>query len=67
MKNLRISTRLSIIISAVLLVGLSVLCVISNVNMRKVMYESATTRMQETVQVRSSIIENYVQNAENFL
>lgn len=64
---MKISKKLSLILTVVLVSGLSILCIIVGLNMQRAMIDSMENHMKEAVNLRSEIIENYVQEAEGFL
>lgn len=67
MKRWSISTRIAVILTIVLLIGLGSISVVTAINTQMHMTKAATTRMEETVRVRSKIVENYIAEAEIFL
>ena len=67
MKRWSISTRIAVILTIVLLIGLGSISVVTAINTQMHMTKAVTTRMEETVRVRSKIVENYIAEAETFL
>lgn len=67
MKNLKISHKLSLVVSIILIAGLGCMCLLSNITMTDTMEKSTYDRMQETAQDRCELIQNYLQSAETYL
>ncbi|MGN1146439.1 MAG: hypothetical protein ACI4R5_08305, partial [Acetatifactor sp.] len=67
MKNMKLATKISIIVTAILTVGLIALWVLTDTKVSSLMREQVLQEMNDAVSTRSEIVEQYVQSAESYL
>lgn len=67
MKNVKLATKMSIIVIAILAVGLVALWVVTDLGVSSLMREQVLEEMNDAVSTRSEIVEQYVQSAESYL
>ncbi len=67
MKNIKLATKISIIVIAILAVGLVGLWKITDTSVSSLMREQVLQEMNDAVSTRSEIVEQYVQAAESYL
>ena len=65
--NKRLATRMSIITTAVTLVGMLLLWVIVSTNAASVVKNDITNQMTDAVESRAAIINEYVASAEEYM
>lgn len=67
MKNLKLATKISIIIISILTLGLIVVWKSTDVNVSSVMEDQIVKEMNEAIQTRSQIIEQFIASTESYL
>lgn len=67
MKNMKLATKISVIVIFILTLGLAVLWTSMNRNVSKMMEQQILDNMNEAAETRSEITEQYVQSAEAYL
>lgn len=67
MKNMKLATKISVIVICILTVGLVILWTSMNGNVSSMMEKQILENMKESAQTRSEIAEEYVQSAEAYL
>lgn len=67
MKNMKLATKISIIVTAILTVGLIALWVLTDLKVSSLMREQVLQEMNDAVSARSEIVEQYVQSAEAYM
>lgn len=67
MKNIKLAAKISIIVIAILTVGLIVLWMVTNTRVSSLMREQVLEEMNDALSTRSEIVEQYVQASESYL
>ena len=67
MKNKKLSKKISLSLTVLLVIGLGIIFGVTYLNLRNVMTDGAIARLKESVQTRSQYIENYVSDSERYL
>lgn len=67
MKNLKLATKISIIVISILTIGLIVVWKSTDVNVSSVMEDQIVKEMNEAIQTRSQIIEQFIASTESYL
>lgn len=67
MKNMKLATKISFLVTIMLVVGLSLFWFTTNNQMTKVMEESIIQSLNDSVKTQSEIVNNYVDKAETYL
>lgn len=67
LKNQRLAARISVLTTAVTIIGLLLLCVVISVNTESLVKKDITDQMTNAVESRAAIIDNYVASAEQHL
>lgn len=66
-KKIKLTTKISMIVSLVLALGLVALWIVTNINLNATMNKNIISRMKEATESRSKIIEQYIKSSENFI
>ena len=67
MKNIKLATKISIIVIAILTIGLVVLWKSTDLKVSSIMKDQIMDEMDDALKTRGKIIEQYVQEAESYL
>lgn len=67
MKKMKLATKISMVVTFVLALGLVILWLITSLSLNATMNKNVISRMKEATEVRSKIIEQYVKSSENFI
>lgn len=67
MKNMKLATKISVIVISILTVGLVILWTSTNGNVSSLMEQQILDNMNEAAETRSEITEEYIQAAESYL
>ena len=66
-RKMQLATRISIVVSFVLALGLVILWLVTSINLNSTMNRNTISRMKEATEVRTKIIEQYIKSSENFI
>lgn len=67
MKNMKLATKISVIVIGILTVGLAILWTSTNGNMSALMEKQILENMNEAAEAQSEIAQEYVKAAEDYL
>ncbi len=67
MKNIKLATKISIIVISILTIGLVVMWKSTNLKVSSIMKDQIMDEMDDALKTRGKIIEQYVQEAESYL
>jgi len=67
MKNMKLATKISILVTLMLVIGLSLFWFTTNSQMKAVMEDSIIQSLNDSVKTQSEIVNNYVDKAETYL
>ncbi|HEX3029712.1 MAG TPA: methyl-accepting chemotaxis protein [Clostridia bacterium] len=67
MRKMKLTTKIIMVVSFVLALGLVTLWIVTRSNLNATMNDTIISRMKEATEARAEIIEQYVKSAENFI
>lgn len=66
-KKMKLATRISMVVTLVLALGLVILWLVTSISLNDTMNKNIISRMKEATEVRSKIIDQYIKSSENFI
>lgn len=66
-RKMKLATKISMVVSFVLALGLVILWLVTSVSLNSTMNRNIISRMKEATEVRTKIIEQYIKSSENFI
>ena len=67
MKNIKLATKISVLETVMLVIGLSLFWITTSTQMTGVMTESITQSLSDSAKTQAEVVENYVDKAETYL